>query len=238
MGQNKYSRILLKLTGEMLGGDEKKGINFKAIGKFAKEIYKIKTKTKLELVILVGAGNLFRGREVEGTNIDRATADYIGMLGTVMNALALQEELERVGDNTRVLSALRVDSVCEPFIRRRALRHLEKGRTIILAGGTGSPFFTTDTAAALKARELNCEILLKASNVEGIYSSDPNKDKNATLYKKLSFQEALEKGITVMDNTAFALCQRENIPIVVFNVNHPENIEKIILGEEIGTLVI
>lgn len=234
----KYQRVLLKLTGEIFGGEDRHGLDFQAIGRIASALSSIKKKTQVELVILIGAGNLFRGRMVEGTKIDRATADYIGMLGTIMNAIALQEELERLGEPTRVLSALRVDAVCEPFYRRRALRHLEKQRIVILAGGTGSPFFTTDTAAALKAAELNCEILLKGSNVDGVYTADPKKDKSAVLYKNLSFQEALEKGITVMDNTAFALCQRENIPIVVFNLNQPENIEKVILGEEVGTLVV
>ncbi|OGE31700.1 UMP kinase [Candidatus Daviesbacteria bacterium RIFCSPHIGHO2_01_FULL_44_29] len=234
----KYKRVLLKITGELFGGEDKKGLDFEAIGKFAKVAYQAKQNTGTQLVILMGAGNLFRGREVAGTNIDRATADYIGMLGTIMNALALQEELERLGDETRVLSSLPIPSVCETYIRRRALRHLEKNRTIILAGGMGNPFFTTDTASALKALELDCEILLKGSNVEGIYSADPSKDKNATLYKKLTFQEAIEKGLTVMDNTAFALCQREHISVVVFNIHQPDNIEKIIRGEEIGTLVV
>lgn len=234
----KYKRVLLKITGELFGGEDRKGLDFEAIGKFAKVAYQAKQNTGTQLVILMGAGNLFRGREVAGTNIDRATADYIGMLGTIMNALALQEELERLGDQTRVLSSLPTPSVCETYIRRRALRHLEKNRTIILAGGMGNPFFTTDTASALKALELDCEILLKGSNVEGIYSADPKKDKNATLYKKLTFQEAIEKGLTVMDNTAFALCQREHISVVVFNINEPDNIAKIINGEEIGTLVV
>lgn len=233
----KYKRVLLKVTGELFEGDGRP-LNFGSVGKFAKSVFEIKKRTGVELVMLLGAGNLFRGREVEGTSIDRATADYIGMLGTVMNAMALQEEMEKAGDISRVMSALRIEAVCEPFIRRKALRHLEKARTIILAGGTGSPFFTTDTAAALKAAELDCEILMKASSVEGIYSADPKKDKNAILYKNLTYQEALEKGITVMDSTAFALCQKENIPIVVFNVHQTENIEKIIMGEDVGTLVV
>lgn len=222
----------------MMGGEDAKGIDFPAVEKFARELQRIKNSTKAQFAVLVGAGNLFRGRLVEGTKIDRATADYIGMLGTIMNCMALQEELERLGDETRVMSALHVDAVCEPFYRRRALRHLEKGRTVILAGGSGNPFFTTDTAAALRACELECEILLKGSNVDGVYSGDPKTDPTATKYKKLSFKEALDKGLTVMDNTAFAFCQRENIPIVVFDINQPENIEKIIRGEEIGTLVV
>lgn len=234
----KYKRVLLKVTGELFAGSKERGLDFKAIGQFASSLYKIKQRTGVELSVLIGAGNLFRGRQVEGTDIDRATADYIGMMGTIMNALALQEELERLGDRTRVLSALRIDAVCEPYIRRRALHHLEKGKTVILAGGMGSPFFTTDTAASLRAAELNCDVLLKGTNVDGIYTSDPKKDKNATMYKKLSYQEALDKGITVMDNTAFALSQREQIPIIVFNINEIDNVARIIQGEEVGTLVV
>lgn len=232
-----YKRVLLKLTGELFGGKIKKGLDFKAIAKVASYLHSLKEKTNIELAIVVGAGNLFRGRDVIDTKIDKATADYIGMLGTIMNALALQEELERIGGQVRVMSSINVQSVCEPFIRRRAIRHLEKGRIVILAGGTGSPFFTTDSAAALKACELGCDILLKGSNVEGVYTNDPHKDTNARMYKRLDYQKALEKGLTVMDNTAFALCQRERIPIRVFNLDHLENIERIINGEDIGTLI-
>ncbi len=220
-----------------MGGEEKKGISFPAIGKIARYIADLKKKVDIELAIVVGGGNLFRARSMTDTPVDRGTADYIGMLGTVMNGLALQEELERCGATSRVMSALEIKSVCEPFIRRKALRHLERGRIVVLAGGTGSPFFTTDSAAALKAAELKCEILLKGSNVKGVYTADPKLDKNATLYKRLTFQEALEKGLTVMDNTAFSLCQKEKIPVVVFDLDQPENIEKIILGEEVGTLI-
>ena len=233
-----YKRILLKLTGELFGNPEThKGLDFNAIQKVATYIVNLHKKTGIEIAIVVGAGNLFRGREVEDTGADKAAADYIGMLGTVMNALALQEEIERAGGTTRVMSEVVVQSVCEPFVRRKAIRHLEKGRIVILGGGTGSPFFTTDSAAALKAAELNCKVVLKGSNVDGIYSADPKKDKDAKLHKKLSYQDALEQGLTVMDNTAFALCQREKIKIIVFNLNSLDNIEKIINGEEIGTLV-
>ncbi|MCL4419212.1 UMP kinase [Patescibacteria group bacterium] len=236
--QPKYKRILLKLTGDMFGNPEThKGIDFTAVQKIAEIIHELQKKTKLEIAIVVGAGNLFRGRETAGTDVDKGTADYIGMLGTIMNALALQEEIERFGSTVRVMSAFVVQSVCEPFVRRKALRHLEKGRVLILAGGTGSPFFTTDSAAALKAAELRCEIILKGSNVDGVYNADPKKDKDAKLYKRLSYMEALEQGLTVMDNTAFALCQREKIPIIVFNLQNLENIEKIVYGEDIGTLV-
>jgi len=233
----KYKRILLKLSGEPFGGEQKKGISFKAIKKIAEYLHHLKKSLNLEIAIIVGGGNLFRGREIVGSEFDQATADYIGMLGTVMNALALQFELEKNGSDTRVMSAIKMEAVCEPFIRRKALSHLDKGRIVILAGGTGSPFFTTDSAAALKACELNCEIILKGSNVDGVFSADPKLDKNAKLYSSLTFQEALEKGLTVMDNTAFALCQREKIPVIVFNIKNLENIEKIIKGEKVGTII-
>lgn len=233
-----YKRVLLKLTGELLGeGQQGKGFDFLAIEKLAAQITYIKKTTGVELAIVLGAGNLFRGREVEGTKVDKATADYIGMLATVMNSLALQEALERSGSATRVISSLQIYSVAEPFIRRRALRHLEKGRIVIFAGGTGSPFFTTDSAAALRACELNCEIILKGSNVDGVYNKNPKKYKNARLYKTLTHKKALEKELNVMDNTAFALCQREKIPIIVFNIKHPRIILKILQGKRIGTLV-
>jgi len=227
----------LKITGEVFGGEKQFGLDFVAIKKLAKYLAEVQKKTKVELAIVIGAGNLFRGRNVINTDFDRAAADYIGMLGTVMNALSLQGELEILGTSTRVLSSLKIDQVCEPFIRRRAIHHLEKGYMVILAGGTGSPFFTTDSAAALKACELNCEIILKGSNVEGIYDTDPRKNKNAKMFKTISYQKALKMGLTVMDNTAFALCQREKIPIVVFNLNNLTNIEKILNDEDVGTLV-
>ncbi len=234
----KYKRILLKLTGELFGGERgEKGINFPKVRKVATYLHELHKKTKIELAIVIGAGNLLRARELTGISIDRVAADYIGMLGTIMNALALQEELERLGSITRTMSSLNVHAVCEPFIKRKAIRHLEKGRIVILAGGTGNPFFTTDSAAALKASELACEILLKASNIDGVFNADPRIEKKAKLYKRISFQIALEKGLTVMDNTAFALCQQEKIPVVVFNINSLENIEKILRGEKIGTII-
>lgn len=223
----KYKRVLLKLTGEMFGGEERKGLDFTSFNRIATHLHELHLRTGVELAIVLGAG----------TKFDKATADYIGMLGTIMNALALHEELNRLGSNVRVMSSLSTQAVCEPFIRGRALNHLEKGRIVILAGGTGSPFFTTDSAAALKACELKCEIILKGSGVDGVFTHDPNKQQAARLYKKLGYQEALEKGLMVMDNTAFALCQREKITIVVFNIQQLENIEKIICGEEVGTLI-
>jgi len=233
----RYKRILLKLTGEIFGGNKKKGLDFAAIQKVALYINTLIKDAQVECAIVIGAGNLFRAREVLGTKVDRATADHIGMLGTVMNALALQDALERLGSKVRVMSALDVSPVCEPFIRRRALRHLEKGRIVILAGGTGNPFFTTDSAAALKACELGCEIILKASNTDGVFDQDPKIHTSAKMYRKISFQKALRKNLMVMDSTAFALCQQEKIPVIVFNIGQLKNIEKAVYGEKIGTLV-
>lgn len=237
MNSQKYKRILLKLTGEILGGEEKKGIDFAAIEKVAKSIENLRKNLDIQLAIVVGAGNLFRARQVEEIGIDRVVADHIGMLGTIMNGLALQERLEWAGNNTRLMSSIEVNPVCEPYINRRAMRHLDKGRIVILAGGTGNPYFTTDSAAALRACELKCDVILKASNVDGIYEKDPRKFPKAKMLDKIDYQFALEKGINVMDNTAFALCQREKMPIIVFNIDNPLNIEKIIKGEKIGTLV-
>lgn len=234
----KYKRILLKLTGELFGGNEKKNIDFPSVKRIARNIAKIKQTIDSEIAIVCGAGNLFRGRNLPHyTGVNKATADYIGMLGTVMNALALQEELENYGVITRVMSSLSMPSVCEFFIRRKALRHLEKGRIVILAGGTGKPFFTTDSAAALSACELSCDVLLKGSNVDGVYSADPRKDKKALFYPTLTYTQALEENLNVMDNTAFTICKNEKIPIIVFNINQQENVEKIIYGEKIGTLI-
>jgi len=233
----KYKRILLKLSGELFGGEKKEGIDFEAVEKVAKYLINLKEKYSIDLAIVIGAGNIFRGRIVKEKDFDRVQADYMGMLGTVINALALQGELEKLGEQTRVMSEVNVVSVCEPFIRRRALRHLEKGRIVILAGGTGNPFFTTDSAAALKASELQCEVVLKGSNVDGVYDCDPKKNNKATKFETLTYQYALEKGLTVMDTTAFALCQTEKIPIIVFEANNLDNIEKILLGEKVGTLI-
>jgi uridylate kinase len=233
----RYKRILLKLSGEMFGGKKKNGIDFDTVEKVAKCLINLKKKYPVDLAVVIGAGNIFRGRMVSERKFDRAQADYMGMLGTIINALALQGEIERLGGETRLLSALNVASVCEPFIRRRALRHLEKGRIVILGGGTGSPFFTTDSAAALKATELQCDAVLKGSNVDGVYDCDPKINGNATKFESLTYQYALEKGLMVMDATAFALCQHEKIPIIVFDADNLDNVEKIITGEKIGTLI-
>ncbi len=232
----KYKRVLLKLTGELFAEKDDKGINFKAYEGIALQLIKIIKKTKIDLAIVVGGGNIFRGRE-RATLVDEATADYMGMLATVINGIALQEALERLGAPTRMMTAFEIKSVAEPYIRRRAIRHLEKGRIVILTAGTGHPFFTTDSGAALRSIELHCDVILKASIVDGIYTEDPSKNKNAKLYKKLCYQEALEKHLGVMDGTSFAMCQKHNMPIIVFNINNLNNLEKILQGKNIGTLV-
>jgi len=232
-----YKRVLLKLSGELFGREDGKGIFFQSYKKIATDIIKIQKKNKIELAIVIGGGNIFRGREVYGEKINEAVADSMGMLATVMNGIALQDAIERCGASVRMLTATRMESVAEPFIRRRAIRHLEKGRIIIFAGGTGNPFFTTDSAAALRACEINCDVILKASNVDGVYDDDPNKNKKAKLFKKLTYREAIEKELKVMDNTAFALCWRKQKPIVVFNVRDINRISEILKGKEIGTLI-
>lgn len=232
-----YQRVMLKLTGEKFGLPETHlGLSFPEIRIMAEYLSDLVKRAKIELVIVNGAGNLFRGRNAE-KGFDRAQADYIGMIATIMNALALAGEMETFGVETRVMSNIQMNQVCEPFIRKRAIRHLQKGRIVITAAGTGRPYQTTDSAAALIAAELGCEVLLKGSNVDGIYNTDPRKDKNATKYQIITFQEALQMGLMVMDNTAFAMCQNQNIPIVVFNLDDLENIERIIRGEKVGTLV-
>lgn len=231
-----YKRVLLKLTGEIFGSSNK-AIDFNNVKKVSLIIKNVLKKTKIQMAIVIGAGNIIRGRIVEGTDLDHAVADYMGMLATVINSLALQEGLEKLGLTTRVMSALSMPQVCELYIRRRAIRHMEKGRIVILAGGTGNPFFTTDSAAALRAIELKCDVILKASNVDGVYNKDPKKFKEAKKLDFVDYQTALEERLNVMDNTAFALCQAREMPIIVFNFNQPENLEKIILGKKIGTLV-
>ncbi len=232
----KYKRVLLKLTGELFAEKNDKGIYFKAYEEIASQLIKIWRKTKIDLAIVVGGGNIFRGRE-RATNVDEATADYMGMLATVINGMALQEALERLGAPTRMMTAFEINSVAEPYIRRRAIRHLEKGRIVILTAGTGHPFFTTDSGAALRSVELHCDVILKASPVDGIYTKDPKKDKRARLYEKLDYQDALEKRLGVMDATAFAICQKHKMPIIVFNIERLKDMEKILQGKQIGTLV-
>lgn len=230
-------RILLKLTGELFGS-ERYNIDFEErVRRIAKYIAALKRKMDIDIVIVVGAGNLFRGRNLKDSEFDRAQADHIGMLATVMNALALQGELNLLRADCRVMSSLKVEQACEPYIRLKAKRHLEKGRIVILAGGLGRPFCTTDTAAAQMAAELDCEILLKGSNTDAVYAEDPRVNPNAIRYETLTYQEALEQGLMVMDSTAFAVCQNEKIPIVVFDIGDLENIERILNDEKIGTLI-
>lgn len=232
----KYKRVLLKLTGELFGEKGGHGINFASYDKIATQITKIWGKTGVDLAIVVGGGNIFRGRE-RATHVDEASADYMGMLATVINGMALQEALERAGAPTRMMTAFEIKMVAEPYIRRRAIRHLEKRRIVIFTAGTGSPFFTTDSGAALRAIEIKCDVILKASGVDGVYSADPAVNSKAKLYKNLSYQEALEKHLNVMDATAFALCQKHQMPIIVFNINKLEHLDRILRGEKTGTLV-
>lgn len=234
---SEYKRVLLKLSGEVFGGEKKVGLDFKAIGLLALGVKKLIDDTGVQLAIVNGGGNLFRGRDHQKGTVDPAQLDYIGMLGTIMNALALQQELNVLGVTSRVMSSLRLDQACEPFIRLRAVHHLEKGYVLILGGGTGSPFFTTDSAAALKAAEINADILLKGTNVDGVYDSDPKTNTDAKKFPQLTFQEALVRGLMVMDNTAFALCQSQHIPVVVFDVRDFNNVSRVIKGEKVGTLI-
>ncbi len=234
---NKYKRVVLKISGECLGCENGTGFDFKKIEAVADRLLNVKKKCGIELSIVVGGGNLFRARYIQGTKVNRTVADYIGMLGTVMNGLALSEAMERLGAEVRVMTAFSVPAVAESFIWKRAIRHLEKGRVVIFCGGTGSPFFTTDSAAALRATEIKAEVILKAANVNGVYDSDPHKNPQAKLYTQLTYQECLEKHLQIMDSTAFALCQDNKIPIIVFNFDDPGVIEKILRGEKIGTLV-
>ncbi|QQG42062.1 MAG: UMP kinase [Candidatus Woesebacteria bacterium] len=232
----KYKRVLLKLSGELFGEKDGKGIGFENFERIALQICDIWKKTGVELTIVVGGGNIFRGRE-RSTNVDEAAADYIGMLGTIINGIALQDALERTGAPTRMMTAFEIKSVAEPYIRRRAMRHIDKGRIVIFTAGTGNPFFTTDSGAALRAIEMHCNVILKATNVDGVYSEDPKINPNATFYDKLTYQEAIEKNLKVMDATAFALCQKHNMPIIVFNIKELKNLDKILQGEKTGTLV-
>lgn len=232
----RYRRILLKLSGEALMGDAGSGISPRVLGALADEIGETHG-LGVEVALVIGGGNIFRGSNAVAIGVDRVTGDHMGMLGTLINALALQDALEQRGLHTRVLSALEIRQVAEPFIRRRALRHLQKGRVVILAAGTGNPYFTTDSAAALRAMELKAEVLLKATKVDGVYSADPLVDPAARFIERLRYLEVLERGLRVMDNTAISLCMDNGLPIVVFNVRKSGNIRRIVLGERIGSIV-
>ncbi|MEM1259025.1 MAG: UMP kinase [Bacteroidota bacterium] len=232
----KYKRILLKLSGEALMGEQQYGIDPKRIQEYAEDIKTIVDKG-VEMAIVIGGGNIFRGMKGVGQGMDRVQGDHMGMLATVINALALQSGLEGVGVETRVQSAIKINEVAEPFIRRRAMRHLEKGRVVIFGGGTGNPYFTTDSAAVLRAIEIKADVILKGTRVDGIYTADPEKDKTAKKFDSLSFEDVLNKGLKVMDTTAFTLSQENELPIVVFDMNTRGNLMKIVAGENIGTEV-
>lgn len=231
-----YKRVLLKLSGEALMGERSHGIDPKRISDYAKEI-KAAADMGVELALVIGGGNIYRGLSGVSEGIDRVQGDYMGMLATVINGLALQSAIEREGIQTRLLTAIKMEQIAEPYIKRRAVRHLEKGRVVIFSGGTGNPFFTTDTAAVLRAAEINADVILKGTRVDGIYTADPEKDKTAKKFKQLTFKEAMNKGLKIMDMTAFALSEDNELPIVVFDMNTPGNLIKLLSGEEIGTLV-
>lgn len=233
----KWQRVLLKVSGEALAGDQTQTIDPKITMAIAKEVASV-TRLGIEVAIVVGGGNIFRGASWAGSSgLDRSSADYIGMLATVMNAIFLQSTMESIGIPTRVQTAFRMSEVAEPYIRRRAVRHLEKGRVVIFAAGIGNPFFTTDTAAALRCAEINAEVVLKATNVEGVFDDDPRHNQNARLLENLTYQDVTSKELSVMDMTAITLCQENNIPVVVFNINKPGNISKAIRGEKVGTFI-
>lgn len=232
----KYKRILLKLSGEALMGDQHYGIDINRVAQYAKDIKEIHSKG-MEIAIVIGGGNIYRGLSAEKAGMDRVQADYMGMLATVINSMALQDALEKLEIKTRLLTAIKMEQICEPFIRRRAVRHLEKGRVVIFGAGTGNPYFTTDTAASLRAIEINADVVLKGTRVDGIYTADPLKDASATRFDEITFQDVYNRGLSVMDMTAFTLCQENKLPIIVFDMNKPGNLTRLANGEHVGTLV-
>ncbi len=232
----KYKRILLKLSGEALLGTKGFGIDSKMLQLYAAEIKKV-AQQGVQVAIVIGGGNIFRGQDALEAGIERATGDYMGMMATLINSMALQGALENEGMFTRLMSAIKIEEVCEPFIRRRAIRHMEKGRVVIFGAGIGRPFFTTDSAASLRAIEIGADVVLKGTKVDGIYSADPMKNPDATRYSSISFDEVYAKGLNVMDMTAFTLCKENDLPIIVFDINKPNNLLKLVKGEEVGTLV-
>jgi len=234
--ETKYKRILLKLSGEALMGDMEFGVDTSVITSIAKEIKEVSDRG-VEVAVAIGGGNIFRGVSVSAKGMDRATADYVGMLATVINALMLQDALEKLSVFTRVMSAIEMKELAEPYIRRRAVRHLEKGRVIIFAAGTGNPYFTTDTAASLRAMEINADVILKGTKVDGVYDRDPMKDKDARRYESLKFIDVLKDSLKVMDATAISLCMDNGLPIIVFSIKTPGNLMRVVMGENIGTIV-
>jgi len=236
MSRPSFTRVLLKLSGESLAGDQGYGIEPQTINAIAREISEVVAQG-VQLALVIGGGNIFRGLAASSKGMDRASADYMGMLATVINSLAMQDALEKQGVSTRVQSAIAMQEVAEPYIRRRAMRHLEKGRVVIFGAGTGNPYFTTDTAASLRAMEINAQVILKGTKVDGVYSADPKKVPDAVKFRSLSYIEVLKKGLAVMDATATSLCMDNNLPIIVFDVGVTGNIKRVVQGEEIGTIV-
>ncbi len=236
MAEPLYRRVLLKLSGEVLAGEQDFGIDPVKANYLAEEVQSIR-ESGIEVGLIIGAGNIFRGMQAASKGMDRVTGDYLGMLATIMNAISVQDALEKVGCETRTLSAISVSQIAEPYIRRRAIRHLEKGRVVIIAGGTGNPFFTTDSAAALRAVELNAEVVLKGTKVDGIYDKDPMVHEDAVKFETVSFSRVLNDNLRVMDMTAITLCKENNLPIRVFNINHTGDLKALVLGGKIGTLV-
>lgn len=232
----KYKRILLKLSGESLMGDQQFGIDNKRLGIYAQEIKEI-YEAGVQIAIVIGGGNIFRGVQAEEGGMDRTHGDYMGMLATMINAMALQAALESIGVYSRLQSAIKMEQIAEPYIRRKAVRHLEKGRVVIFGAGTGNPFFTTDTAASLRAIEVEANVILKGTRVDGIYTADPEKDPKATKYEKVTYDEVMKNRLNVMDMTAFTLCNENKLPIIVFDMNKPGNLKRVVLGEKVGTLV-
>jgi uridylate kinase len=232
----KYKRILLKLSGESLMGNKQFGIDNVVLSQYANEIKSIIDK-KVQVAIVIGGGNIFRGLQASEGGMDRVQGDYMGMLATVINSMALQSALEGLGVYTRLQSAIKMEAICEPFIRRRAVRHLEKGRVVIFGAGTGNPYFTTDTAASLRAIEIEADVILKGTRVDGIYTADPEKNKKAKRFDKITFNEVYNRDLKVMDMTAFTLCQENNLPIIVFDMNRKGNLMKVVKGDKVGTLV-
>lgn len=232
----KYKRILLKLSGESLMGSKQYGIDPAMLEQYSLEIKKVHDMG-IQVAIVIGGGNIFRGVQAEKTGIDRVQGDYMGMLATVINAMALQSALEKHGMYTRLMAGIKMEQVCEPFIRRRAVRHLEKNRIVIFGAGIGNPYFTTDSTASLRAIEIEADVVLKGTRVDGVYTADPEKDPKATRYDKITFQEVFEKNLNVMDMTAFTLCHENNLPIIVFDMNKHGNLEKLVQGEQVGTLI-
>jgi uridylate kinase len=231
-----YKRILLKLSGEALMGDGEYGIDSKVLSSYATEIHAI-VQEGIELAIVIGGGNIYRGIQSEGAGFDRVQGDHMGMLATIINGMALQSALESIDIETRLLTAIRMEQVAEPYIRRKAMRHLQKGRVVVFGGGTGNPYFTTDTAATLRAIEIEADVILKGTRVDGIYTADPEKDVSATKYDTITFDEVFQKKLSIMDLTALTLCQENNLPIKVFNMNIEGNLAKICKGENVGTIV-